>query len=72
MPITREQYAAGMAEAGWPEDVIWLTNYLFEEVLDGRNESLCDGVQRALGREPRDFADYVARAAAAGAWTSSG
>ena len=66
VPITLEQYAAGMAEAGLPDDVIWLTTYLFEEVLDGRNESLCDGVQRALGREPRDFADYVRRTAATG------
>ncbi len=68
VPITREDYAAGMAELGLPEDVVWLTNYLFEEVLDGRNESLCDGVQRALGREPRDFADYVRSTAATGIW----
>ena len=68
VPITREDYAAGMAELGLPDDVVWLTNYLFEEVLDGRNESLCDGVQRALGREPRDFADYVRSTAATGIW----
>ena len=41
-------------------------------VLDGRNASLSDGVQRALGREPRDFADYARDAAAAGAWTPPG
>ena len=45
-----------------------LIGYLFREVLDGRNESLTDGVQRALGREPRDFGDYVRDAASAGAW----
>jgi hypothetical protein len=27
-----------------------------------------DGIQRALGRVPRDFRDFAARAAAAGAW----
>jgi uncharacterized protein YbjT (DUF2867 family) len=27
-----------------------------------------DGVQRALGREPKDFADFARDAAAAGAW----
>ena len=27
------------------------------ETLDGRNEWLGDGIQRALGREPRDFVD---------------
>ena len=37
-------------------------------VLDGRNARLADGVQRALGREPRDFGDYARRTAAAGIW----
>jgi hypothetical protein len=32
--------------------------------------NLSDGVQRALGREPRDFTDY-ARAAATGVWNGS-
>ena len=41
---------------------------LATEVLDGRNAHLADGVQRALGREPRDFADYARDAAASGAW----
>ncbi len=39
------------------------------ETLDGRNASLGDGVQRALGREPRDFSDFCHDAAAAGAWS---
>jgi hypothetical protein len=38
-------------------------------VLDGRNAHLTDGVQRALGREPRDFADYARETAATGVWT---
>jgi hypothetical protein len=45
--------------------------YLFTEVLDGRNESLTDGVQRALGRPPRDFRDYARATAAAGAFDAS-
>ena len=51
-----------------PPDVVSLLRYLLTVVLDGRNASLADGVQRALGRPPRDFSDYAARAAAAGAW----
>jgi uncharacterized protein YbjT (DUF2867 family) len=35
-------------------------------VLDGRNARLADGVQRALGRPPRDFAQYARDAAATG------
>jgi hypothetical protein len=38
------------------------------QVLDGRNAHLADGVQRALGREPRDFGDYARDAAATGVW----
>lgn len=45
-----------------------LLDYLFSTVLDGRNASLADGVQRALGRPPRDFAHYAREAAHAGAW----
>ena len=29
---------------------------------------LADGVQRALGRPPREFSDYVRRTAATGVW----
>ena len=42
-----------------PDEFIELVVYLFTTVLDGRNAHLGDGVQRALGREPRDFYDYA-------------
>jgi len=57
-----------VAEMGLPEDIAWLLDYLFATVLDGRNASLEDGVQKALGREPRDFADFCRAAATSGAW----
>ncbi|CAJ0815488.1 NAD(P)H-binding protein [Ralstonia flaminis] len=41
---------------------------LFAEVLDGRNVHVTDGVQRALGRAPRDFADYVREVVQTGVW----
>ena len=66
--IPPEAFAAGVAEAGLPEDIAWLLNYLFATVLDGRNAHLGDGVRRALGREPRDFADYALQTAATGIW----
>ena len=68
VPISVEEYTAGAAEHGIPENVIGLIQYLFSEVLDGRNAQLADGVQQALGREPRDFADYVRDTAATGVW----
>jgi uncharacterized protein YbjT (DUF2867 family) len=68
VPVSVQQYAAAAAEQGVPSEVIDLLTYLFGEVLDGRNAHLADGVQRALGREPRDFADYARDAAASGVW----
>ena len=66
--IPPEAFAAGVAEAGLPEDVAWLLGYLFGTVLDGRNAHLTDGVQRALGRAPRDFSEYARAVAATGVW----
>jgi uncharacterized protein YbjT (DUF2867 family) len=63
-----DAYAAVLRQQGQPDDVVWLVTYLFREVLDGRNERLADGVQRALGREPRDFRAYVRATAATGVW----
>ena len=63
-----DELAAGLAEAQVPDDYIGLLRYIFGEVLDGRNAKVTDGVQRALGREPRDFADFVRDAAATGVW----
>jgi len=69
--IPGEAFAAAIAESGAPDDIAWLLNYLFETVLDGRNAYLGDGVQRALGREPTDFADYARRVAARGIWNTA-
>jgi uncharacterized protein YbjT (DUF2867 family) len=66
--ISMDELEGGLAQAGLSDDEAWLVKYLFSEVMDGRNESLTDGVQRALGREPRDFADYARAAAASGVW----
>jgi uncharacterized protein YbjT (DUF2867 family) len=66
--LSMEQYKTLMAEYQVPPEFVWLANYLFTEVLDGRNSRLTDGVQRALGRKPRDFSEYARAAAAAGAW----
>ena len=69
--VTPEQYVSAMAEQGVPDGFTWLLQYLFTTVLDGRNASLTDGVQRALGRRPRDFNDYAQAAAASGVWDTS-
>ncbi len=63
-----DEYTAMLTEYGLPADFIWLLTHLFTEVL-GNKAQLADGVQRALGREPKDFADYARDAAATGVWT---
>jgi uncharacterized protein YbjT (DUF2867 family) len=68
IPIPKEAFAGAIVESGAPEEIAWLLNYLFDTVLDGRNAHVCDGVQRALGREPTDFTEFAYRVAASGAW----
>lgn len=66
--VPHDGFVAEVSASGAPADVVWMLDYLFSTVLDGRNSSLSDGIQRALGREPRDFLDYARRAAATGVW----
>jgi uncharacterized protein YbjT (DUF2867 family) len=68
--VPMQGFADELARQGVSADEAWLVEYLFGEVLDGRNESVGDGVQRALGREPRDFSDYVRATTPAGAWNA--
>jgi uncharacterized protein YbjT (DUF2867 family) len=69
VPVSIEEFAAAAVEQGVPSEWIELLTYVFGEILDGRNAHLADGVQRALGREPRDFRKYARDAAATGVWT---
>ncbi|QSI30937.1 NAD(P)H-binding protein [Variovorax sp. RKNM96] len=66
--ISMDDYAKVLSEAGLPPDLSWLVIYLFTTVLDGRNTPIAHGVEQALGRPPRTFADYVARTAPTGVW----
>ena len=61
-------FVTEVANSGAPKDVVWILDYLFSTVLDGRNAYLSNGIQRALGRPPKDFADYAHEAAATGIW----
>jgi uncharacterized protein YbjT (DUF2867 family) len=56
-PVSVADFTAAMD--GEPAEVVELVTYLVSEVLDGRNERLANGVREALGREPRDFAEYA-------------
>jgi uncharacterized protein YbjT (DUF2867 family) len=68
VPVSLEHYAAAAREEGIPPEFVELVTYLFSEVLDGRNAEVADGIQRALGQEPRDFAHYARGTATTGVW----
>jgi len=70
VPIPVEDYAVVLRAARVPSEFVELLTYLFAEVLDGRNASIADGVQRALGRAPKDFAAYAKATAATGIWNA--
>lgn len=67
--VPPDRYAASLERAGVAAEEAELVLYLFTTVLDGRNAMLTDGVQRVLGRAPRDFADYACDTAATGIWS---
>jgi uncharacterized protein YbjT (DUF2867 family) len=67
IPISFEDFHANIAQAGG-EFVADVFTAIARETLDGRNAHLSDGVQRALGRPPRDFADFAQSAARSGTW----
>jgi uncharacterized protein YbjT (DUF2867 family) len=70
LPVAAPEYRRMLVEAGLPTEHADQLTTLFSEILDGRNAHLTDGVQRALGREPRDFTDYVRATAPTGIWSS--
>jgi len=70
LPITFEDFHANVAASGdtFVADVF---TAIARETLDGRNAHTVDGVERALGRKPRDFAAFAHTAMTAGAWPSA-
>ena len=70
VPITFEDFHANVAAAG-DEFVADVFTKIARETLDGRNAHIADGVERALGRKPRDFAEFAQSAMTAGAWSSA-
>ncbi|WP_282063414.1 NmrA family NAD(P)-binding protein [Roseobacter litoralis] len=70
LPITFEDFHANVAASGG-DFVADVFTAIARETLDGRNAHVTDGVERALGRGPRDFADFAAVAASSGVWNAA-
>ena len=67
-PSTPAEFVADVAADGIPGPEAEPLADLFQEVLDGRNASLTDDLETALGRPATDFAQYARRVAATGIW----
>ena len=67
-PVTVAEFAAGAREAGIPEEDVAALELVFAQIFDGRNAFTTDTVEKVLGRPAGDFASYVRRTAATGAW----
>lgn len=63
-----KEYISMLREYQVPEDEIWLINYLFTEVLDGRNSCITNDIEKILGRKATDFSDYAQKTAQTGIW----
>lgn len=57
--LTAAEFTAKLIDAGLPADDANGLTALFNEVLDGRNAHLTDGVRRVLGRAPHDLTDVL-------------
>ena len=66
--ISIDEYIAMLKSYQIPDDFIWLIQYLFSEVLDGRNESLTNDIKNILGRKPTTFNEYAIKTANTGIW----
>jgi hypothetical protein len=70
IPISFDDFHANVAAAGG-DFVANVFTAIARETLDGRNAHTTDGVMQALGRPPRDFAEFAADAARAGTWPAA-
>lgn len=57
---SHEEYVEHLVQLGYPREIGDYVNGLFDTIRIGQTAYLSDGVQRVLGREPRDFSQYVA------------
>lgn len=70
LPLSFEEFHAELFQANG-EMIADIITEIARETLDGRNARLADGVQRALGRPPREFRQFARKAAADGAWAAA-
>jgi len=69
IPISIEEFKAGMKAAGLPDSYVWLFGYLFKEVLGNpNNQEISNDVERVLGRKATDFEVFTQKTVVSGVW----
>lgn len=68
--ISIEEFEEALKNNQTPKIYIDFLIELFTQVFDGRNTELKEGIQKALGRDPRSFDEYVNKTVESGVWTS--
>lgn len=71
VPLAADEFVAELTGQGWSAAEARDYADAVAPIPRGMDSHISDGVQRALGRPPRDFTDFVESAAAAGAWDMS-
>ncbi|MCA6074999.1 NmrA family NAD(P)-binding protein [Fulvivirga sedimenti] len=72
IPISIEEFKAGMKAAGLPDSYVWLFGYLFKEVLGNPdNQAVSNDVKRVLGRRATSFEEYVQKTLDTGVWNQA-
>ena len=66
--ITPQEFETTLIAEGFPKEDAEFVATLVAQILDGKNASTADGLQRALRREPRSFAQFAQDAQAQGCW----
>ena len=66
--IPHDAFLAALTDAGVPDGAVWLMDYLFATILDGRNAYLTDDVETVLGRPPKDFSEFAREVALTNTW----
>ena len=70
--ITLEQYIESMRQMQLPEDVIWLIEYLFSNVLTNpNNQKISNDIEQVLGRKARTFLEYARETAETEVWSTA-
>jgi hypothetical protein len=56
-----DEYVNGLLEQGWPKEGAQELVSALSAIRRGLEAKVSPGVREAVGREPRDFSEFVAR-----------